>query len=289
MIKRIKNLLINQVIKCKKLYNINFTAFSTTRALLYSFTDPATPIMGGIINFHNDLIFFIVVMSIFVVWVFIWGVHFYFTGLKYNTLIEIAWTVIPNLVLMIIVVPSFFLLYLNGEVVEPSNDEPVVLNTVTEFELTPVKSVGLLETVDIVDGEEEKRLKKLHNDAVFRDYVFLGCLLIAAAGLMGWAVYPYLVDYFNGSPSAPDSPSSSGSSSAPDSPGSSGSLSASDSPRSSGSVITDFNHWYANTTPAKRQLAQAAYGHWLNEGLSAKETVTKALAYAQILDSHSGE
>jgi heme/copper-type cytochrome/quinol oxidase subunit 2 len=31
-----------------------------------SFQDPATPTMEGIINFHNDLMFFIVFISIFV-------------------------------------------------------------------------------------------------------------------------------------------------------------------------------------------------------------------------------
>jgi cytochrome c oxidase subunit 2 len=34
----------------------------------YSFSDPATPIMEGIINFHNDLMFFIVAITIFVLW-----------------------------------------------------------------------------------------------------------------------------------------------------------------------------------------------------------------------------
>ena len=289
MIKRIKSLLINQILKWKKSYNINFTSFSTTRTLLYNLTDPASPILivREIVNFNNDLIFFIVVMSIFVVWVFIWGVHFYFTGLKYNTFIEIAWTVIPALVLMIIAVPSFFLLYSNEEFVEPSNDEPVLLNTVTEFELTPVKSVGLLETVDTVDGEEEKLLKKL-NDAAFREKVLLGCLLTVAVGLIGWGLYPYLADYFNGSSSAPDSSSSSGSSSPPDSSSSSGSSSPPDSPRSSGSVFNDFDHWYCKTSAEKRRLVQAAYDYWIDQGLPAKEVVTKALAYAKILESYSG-
>jgi cytochrome c oxidase subunit 2 len=34
----------------------------------YSFSDPATPIMEGIIHFHNDLMFFIVAITIFVLW-----------------------------------------------------------------------------------------------------------------------------------------------------------------------------------------------------------------------------
>jgi|LakMenE18May11ns_1017448.scaffolds.fasta_scaffold9958137_5 cytochrome c oxidase subunit 2 len=134
----------------------------------YSFSDPATPIMEGIINFHNDLMFFIVAIIIFVVWVlfrcvFIFlsptgdqvidlggqtgflgtlvrnskirikdtnvneytkdllsTVQIYSTGINHHTPIEIAWTVTPALILMIIAVPSFALLYSIEEFVEPS-------------------------------------------------------------------------------------------------------------------------------------------------------------------------
>jgi hypothetical protein len=41
----------------------------TTSFWQYNFSDPATPIMEGIINFNNDLMFFIVAIIIFVVWV----------------------------------------------------------------------------------------------------------------------------------------------------------------------------------------------------------------------------
>jgi len=37
----------------------------------FSFSDPATPIMEGIISFHNDLMFFIVAITIFVLWMII--------------------------------------------------------------------------------------------------------------------------------------------------------------------------------------------------------------------------
>lgn len=32
------------------------------------FQDPATPVMEGIINFHNDLMFFLIVITVFVGW-----------------------------------------------------------------------------------------------------------------------------------------------------------------------------------------------------------------------------
>jgi len=134
-----------------------------------SFSDPATPIMEGIMNFHNDLMFFIVIISIFVLWMLIriiqifveptgredlqWSVQsgflgsiaqtsgnirfkeeninnetkkalnaaqFYSDGITHHPPIEVAWTVTPALILMIIAGPSFGLLYAIEEIVEPS-------------------------------------------------------------------------------------------------------------------------------------------------------------------------
>jgi cytochrome c oxidase subunit 2 len=133
-----------------------------------SFSDPATPIMEGIINFHNDLMFFNVAISIFVLWMLIrcimifhapmgnqdldWSnqlgfvgslakeskirikstdinnstkellnsAQIYSTGINHHTPIEIAWTVTPAAILMLIAVPSFALLYSIEEFVEPS-------------------------------------------------------------------------------------------------------------------------------------------------------------------------
>ena len=42
-----------------------------------TFHDPATPIMEGIINFHNDLMFFITVIMVFVMWVLFRCIHLY--------------------------------------------------------------------------------------------------------------------------------------------------------------------------------------------------------------------
>jgi cytochrome c oxidase subunit 2 len=133
----------------------------------YSFSDPATPIMEGIINFHNDLMFFLVAIIIFVVWMLFrcvaifkapegdrvlnWqsqlgflgslardskirvkntvnnetkealsSVQIYSSGINHHTPIEIAWTITPAFILMLIAVPSFALLYSIEEFVEPS-------------------------------------------------------------------------------------------------------------------------------------------------------------------------
>jgi cytochrome c oxidase subunit 2 len=96
------------------------------------FQDPATPIMEGIINFHNDLMVIIVVIMVFTTWILVrcWTFFIRKSGfdsrpvhsqkITHNTFIEIVWTVIPIAILMIIAVPSFSLLYAMEELIEPT-------------------------------------------------------------------------------------------------------------------------------------------------------------------------
>ena len=99
--------------------------------------------MEGIINFHNELMFFIVFISGFVLFLLFKSVTlfshekvtpanhfgaldkmkhsaFVSEGIYHNTFIEVVWTVIPALILAVIAVPSFALLYSLEELVEPS-------------------------------------------------------------------------------------------------------------------------------------------------------------------------
>jgi len=91
------------------------------------FQDPATPIAQGIQDLHHDICFFMVVVLTFVIWMLcrtLW--HFHWTKnpvpskIIHGTFIEVAWTVTPSLILMVIAVPSFALLYSMDEIVDPS-------------------------------------------------------------------------------------------------------------------------------------------------------------------------
>ena len=91
------------------------------------FQDPATPIAQGIQDLHHDICFFMVVILTFVIWILcrtLW--HFHWTKnpvpskIIHGTVIEVAWTVTPSLILMVIAVPSFALLYSMDEIVDPS-------------------------------------------------------------------------------------------------------------------------------------------------------------------------
>lgn len=90
------------------------------------FQDPATPVMEGIIHFHNDLMFALVLIVVFVSWMlarvlilFNENIHKTPTTIVHGSTIEIIWTSIPALILLILAVPSFALLYAMDEVIDP--------------------------------------------------------------------------------------------------------------------------------------------------------------------------
>jgi cytochrome c oxidase subunit 2 len=89
--------------------------------------DPATPIMEGIVCFHNHIMFFIVLIVVFVLWLLIRCVqmfdqskNLYSERFTHSTILEIVWTILPALILVVIAVPSFSLLYSMDEVIDPS-------------------------------------------------------------------------------------------------------------------------------------------------------------------------
>jgi len=92
-----------------------------------SFQDPATPVMEGIVNIHNDIMFFLISTAILTFWV-LFRVVYYFNESRneipsknvHGTVIEIVWTVTPALILTIIALPSFALLYSMDEIIDPS-------------------------------------------------------------------------------------------------------------------------------------------------------------------------
>jgi cytochrome c oxidase subunit 2 len=96
------------------------------------FQDPATPIMEGIVDFHNHLMVFLLPVAILVCWLLYRCLSFYsYQGnlrsnisyydeyFTHSTLLEVVWTIVPALILMVIAVPSFALLYSLDEVIDP--------------------------------------------------------------------------------------------------------------------------------------------------------------------------
>jgi cytochrome c oxidase subunit 2 len=101
----------------------------------FGIQDPATPIAVGIYKFHHDLIFILIFVVVFVSWM-LFKIVIRFnnkvfttpTSVVHGTTIEIVWTLIPAVILIIIAVPSFSLLYAVDEVVNPSITLKIVGN-----------------------------------------------------------------------------------------------------------------------------------------------------------------
>lgn len=85
--------------------------------------------MEGIVDLHHDICFFLILIIVFVLWMLSRTV-FYFVDLVdrrstaekiiHGTTIEIAWTIAPSIILVLIAIPSFALLYSLDEIVDPA-------------------------------------------------------------------------------------------------------------------------------------------------------------------------
>lgn len=92
------------------------------------FQDSAAPGFTGIVELHNTIFFYLVVISVGVFWVLGSIIYYYNSNkspivhkyLNHGTLIELIWTITPALVLIAIAFPSFRLLYLLDEVISPT-------------------------------------------------------------------------------------------------------------------------------------------------------------------------
>lgn len=108
------------------LLTTNFAFCDAPEPWQLGFQDPSTPVMEGIIEFHNNLMFYISLIVIVVSWVLARCVYFYNSDTNeksemftHSTSLEVIWTIIPAVILMVIAVPSFALLYSLDEMVEP--------------------------------------------------------------------------------------------------------------------------------------------------------------------------
>jgi cytochrome c oxidase subunit 2 len=90
------------------------------------FQAAASPVMEQIEDFHRLLVWIIVAVCLFVLALLAWIVVKYRAGananpskVHHNTLLEVAWTLIPVIILVFIAVPSFRLLYFEAAIPKP--------------------------------------------------------------------------------------------------------------------------------------------------------------------------
>jgi len=90
------------------------------------FQAAASPVMEQIEDFHRLLLWIIVAVCLFVLALLVWIMVKYRAGanpvpskVHHNTLLEVAWTLIPVIILVFIAVPSFRLLYFEAALPKP--------------------------------------------------------------------------------------------------------------------------------------------------------------------------
>jgi cytochrome c oxidase subunit 2 len=109
-------------------------------ARAYTFQDSATPIAEGIIDLHHEIFFYLVLILLPVSWMlfricqrscYFWTypelksmiyakAYLKLNSFTHGAALEIIWTIIPSLILMMIALPSFALLYSIDEVIDPA-------------------------------------------------------------------------------------------------------------------------------------------------------------------------
>ena len=89
------------------------------------FQDSASPQMEAIIELHNYVMYFLIIILIAVMAIILIIVYRFVNNifsniyLTHGTLIELIWTISPALVLVLIAFPSFKLLYITDDVTDP--------------------------------------------------------------------------------------------------------------------------------------------------------------------------
>ena len=92
------------------------------------FQDSATPQMEGLVELHDNIMYYLVIILFSVGWVLFSIIRNFAAKrspishkyLNHGTLIELIWTITPAVILILIAFPSFKLLYLMDEVNDPS-------------------------------------------------------------------------------------------------------------------------------------------------------------------------
>jgi hypothetical protein len=87
-----------------------------------NFQDPASDWMFAIIDLHDRIIFYLVILLVVVVWFLVSGLYNkdHMANLHHGNLMELFWTLSPAGILWAIGLPSLRLLYLMDEVLDAS-------------------------------------------------------------------------------------------------------------------------------------------------------------------------
>jgi cytochrome c oxidase subunit 2 len=133
--------------------------------------DAATPVMENIISFHNLLLWIITIITLFVLALLVIVVIKFNaksnpvpSKTAHNTLIEVAWTLIPVLILVAIAVPSFRLLFQQLDI--PKADLTVKVTGKQWYWSYAYPDNGKFEFDSLMAADKQPRLLGVDNEMV---------------------------------------------------------------------------------------------------------------------------
>jgi len=168
-----------------------------------TFQDPASPTMEGIINLHHDIMFIICFIVGFVTWMLGRTIyHFHHTRnpmpefIIHGQTIEIIWTMLPTIILLIIAVPSFALLYSNDEMADPALTLKVIGRqwywTYEYSDYSDVEGESIIFDSYMVPDDEielgQLRLLEVDNRVVLPINTHIRVLMTASDVIHSWAI-----------------------------------------------------------------------------------------------------
>jgi len=169
----------------------------------FGFQDSASPVMEGIIDLHHTLLFYLTIVCIFVTWMLV-RTLILFNAKKnpvpstntHGGVLEIIWTITPSFILMAIAIPSFGLLYMIDEVVDPELTLKVIGHQwywsyeYSDYQNTNNESLNfdsfMIPEEDLLKGQY--RLLEVDNRVVLPINTNIRVIITAADVLHSWGV-----------------------------------------------------------------------------------------------------
>jgi cytochrome c oxidase subunit 2 len=185
------------------LVNIFNVYADAAESFQFGFQDPATPVMIGLINLHHDIMFLIILIMVSVSWVLARATNGFLeeknsvpVNVVHASTLEVIWTIVPGLVLMVIAIPSFALLYAADELVDPAMTIKVVGHQwywsyeYSDYETDDGESLNfdsyIVQEDDLTIGS--LRLLEVDNRVVVPTNTHVRVIVTAADVLHCWAV-----------------------------------------------------------------------------------------------------
>jgi cytochrome c oxidase subunit 2 len=98
----------------------------------YDFLDSGSYVMDGIVSLHDHILFYEIIVLLVVVWilgaVLLKKNKFILKDIYHGSVIEIVWTLVPGIILVLIALPSFRLLYLMDDYLDTSITVKIIGN-----------------------------------------------------------------------------------------------------------------------------------------------------------------